>query len=331
LGILTGGDVETAIDHSLQAVAIASSGNLDEIRAYAEASLAQIYVIAGRLCEAIKVGERALATFEALGNLWGAFRTICQTQPAALALGEWQTGLDYCRRALEHGETLKDLRIKVVGLWRTGAVHVHRGDAERGVQYCNEALALGALPFDAAMAKAVRGYGKIKAGQLDPGIADLEEAVAWFANLRLRYTYARYAVWLAEGHLRRGDCTAARDLIEDVLRTSRNTGYLQLEGVASWLMGECLAPEAPTAAEPHVEKAIAILERIGARNDLARAMVTRAALRQAAGDPATARRLLDRAQAIFKALGTLDEPARVDAAYGALDRGARIRTIIDLG
>ena len=207
-------------------------------------------MIAGRLREAIEVGERALATFEALGNLWWAFRTICQIQSAALALGEWQTGLDYCRRALEHGETLKDLRIKVVGLWRTGAVHVYRGDAKQGVQYCNEALALGALPFDAAMAKAVRGYGKIKAGQLDAGIADLEEAVAWFANLRLRYTYARYAVWLAEGHLRRGDRAAARDLVEDVLRTSRNTGYLQLEGVASLLMSECSRAKAPATPSP---------------------------------------------------------------------------------
>jgi class 3 adenylate cyclase/tetratricopeptide (TPR) repeat protein len=324
LGILTGGEVEIAIDHSLQAVAIASAANLDEIRAYAESSLAQIYVIAGRLRDAIEVGERALATFEALGNLWGAFRTICQTQPAALALGEWQTGLDYCRRALEHGETLRDLRIKVVGLWRTGAVHVHRGDAKQGVQYCNEALALGALPFDAAMAKAVRGYGKIKAGQLDPGIADLEEAVAWFANLRLRYTYARYGVWLAEGHLRRGDRAAARDLIEDLLRTTHSTGYRQLEGVACCLMGECLAAEAPTAAEPHVEKAMEILARIGARNDLARAMVTRAALRQTAGDSPAAHRLLDEAQAIFTTLGTLDEPARVEAARAALERGEPI-------
>ncbi|MBV9200259.1 MAG: hypothetical protein JOY83_11115, partial [Alphaproteobacteria bacterium] len=327
LGILTGGEVQAAIDQSLQAVATASAAGLDEIRAYAEASLAQIYVIAGSLREAIEVGERALSTFETLGNLWGAFRTICQIQPAALALGEWQASLDYCRRALEHGETLKDLRIKVVGLWRTGAVHVHRGDAKQGIECCDEALALGALPFDAAMARAVRGYGKIKAGQLDAGIADLDEAVAWFANLRLRYTYARYAVWLAEGHLRRGERAAARDLIEDVLRTSRNTGYLQMEGVASWLMGECLAAESPAAAEPYVERAMAILERIGARNDLARAMMTRAALRQAAGDIATARQLLDGAEAIFQALGTLDEPVRVQAARAALGRGSAIRLL----
>jgi hypothetical protein len=68
-------------------------------------------------------------------------------------------------------------------------------------------------------------------------------------------------------------------------------------------MGECLAPEAPVSAEPYVETAMEILERIGARNDLARAMVTRAALHQVAGDLATARELLVQAGAIFHELG----------------------------
>ena len=103
---------------------------------------------------------------------------------------------------------------------------------------------------------------------------------------------------------------------------------MQLEGVASWLLGECLASDAPASAERHVEKAIKILARIGARNDLARAMVTRAALRQAAGDTPGAHRLLDEAQAIFKTLGTLDEPARVEAARDALDRDAPIPLLV---
>jgi hypothetical protein len=131
-------------------------------------------------------------------------------------------------------------------------------------------------------------------------------------------------LWLAEGHLRRSDHAAARSLIKDVLETSRTMGYLHYEGLACWLTGECLAPEAPAVAEPYVESAIDILERIGARNDLARAMVTRAALHQAAGDVATARGLLDQAFAIFQTLGTLDEPARVKAALVALDRGSPI-------
>ena len=324
LGVLTGGQPDIAIDHCNDAARLATETGLDEIKAFAESCLTQVYLFLGRLREAIETGERALASCEALGNLWWACRTIWQLQPTAMALGEWDRSLEYCRRALDYGEVLKDHRIKVVGLWRTGAVHVRRGDAERGVQYCNEALVLGALPFDAAMAKAVRGYGQIKMGELDAGIADLDEAVAWLANLRLRYTYALYGVWLAEGHLRRGDRSVARDMIEEVLRTTHSTGYRQLEGMACWLMGECLAAEAPTAAEPHVVKAMEILARIGARNDLARAMVTRAALRHAAGDTPAAHRLLDEAQAIFKTLGTLDEPARVEAARAALARGEPI-------
>jgi hypothetical protein len=53
-------------------------------------------------------------------------------------------------------------------------------------------------------------------------------------------------------------------------------------------------------------------------------MVTRAALRQAAGDITTARQLLDEAETIFRGLGTLDEPARVEAARAALDRSSAI-------
>jgi len=77
--------------------------------------------------------------------------------------------------------------------------------------------------------------------------------------------------------------------------------------------------------------AMGILERIGARNDLARAMITRAALRQTAGDVATARALLDRARAMFYELGTLDEPARVEAALTALDSGSSIPLLVALG
>jgi len=322
--ILTGGRPDIAIDHCNKAAGFASTAGLDDIKAFAESCLAQVYLTAGRFREAIESGERALACFEALGNLWWAGRTITHLSPAALALGEWDRSLNYCRRVLEYGSTLNDVRLRVIGLWRMGAGYIYQGNLERGLQCCNEALELGPLPFDAAMAKGIRGYGEIKSGRVDAGIADLIESVAWLKSFRLRYTHAHYALRLAEGYLRRGDHAIARPLIENVLETSRQTGYPHFEGLASWLLGECDAPEAPASAEPYVVTAMEILGRIGARNDLARAIVTRAALRQANGDLTTARRLLDEADAIFQTLGTLDEPARVERARAALDRGASI-------
>jgi tetratricopeptide (TPR) repeat protein len=205
-----------------------------------------------------------------------------------------------------------------------GMTYSYQGNPERGAQYCSEALALGPLPYDAATAKGARGYAEIRAGRVEAGIADLREAVAWLDRSNLRYPRWRFSLLLSEGYLRAADRTAARSLAEDVLEQSRGMGYLHFEGMASWLMGECLSPEDPSSAELYVENAMDILGQVGARNDLARAMVTRAALRQAAGDVAAARALLDRAYTIFQTLGTLDEPLRVEAARAALDRGAPI-------
>ncbi len=322
--IMTGGQPDIAIDHCNIAAKISAAAGLEEIRAYAEACLALAYLTAGRFREAIESGEHALGTFEALQNWWWAVRTISDLSPAATALGEWEKSLGYCRRAIELGTTIKDVRHRVIGLWRMGVTYIHQGDPERGITYCNEALALHPLPYDAATAKGARGYGKIRAGQVDAGIADLEEALAWLESSRLSYTRWRFGGYLAEGHLRRGDRAAARALVEGMLEQTRVVGYRHLEGMACWLMGECLAPEGPDSAERYVTMAMEILGRIGAHNDLARAMVTRAALRQVAGDFAAAGQLLDQAGAIFRELGTLDEPARVEAARAALDRGSPI-------
>jgi class 3 adenylate cyclase/tetratricopeptide (TPR) repeat protein len=314
----SGGRPDVAIEHCRRAAEIASAFSLDEINAISESCLAQVYMIAGKLHEALDAGERALAIFEARGTRWWAGRTLWHLTSIANYLGDWEASLNYCRRGIEHGVALQDLRLKVVGWTRLGLAHIQQGDIERGLECCNEALALAPLPRDAAWARVILGYGKIKVGRLDEGIAELSEGLAWFESSHMRWTHTIGAVWLAEGYLRRGDRAGARPLIERVLATSRATGYLHYEGRACWLMGEYLADDAPAAAEDHVETAMRIFESVGARNDLAKAMVTRAVLRQRAGDFAAARQLFEQARGIFQTLDTRGEFARIDAALAGL-------------
>jgi class 3 adenylate cyclase/tetratricopeptide (TPR) repeat protein len=323
----SGSSPGVAIEHCREATNIASASGLNDISAFAESCLAQVYVVAGRLRDAVVAGEHALSSFETRGDRWWAGRTLWHLSTATGYLGEWDRSLGYLRRGLEHGIALDDLRLKAVGWLRTGIVQIVRGDVDRGIESCSEALALGPIPREAAWARAGRGYGKIKAGQIDAGIAELNEAFTWFENSQLRFTRLLFAMWLAEGHLRRGDPAAARPLIEDALNTSRTTGYLHYEGRACWLMGECLAAEGSPSAEDQVENAMRILDHVGAQNDLAKAMLTRAALRQRGGDISMARQLLDEAYRIFGKLGTLDEPTRVAAALSALDGGLQIRLL----
>src|SRR6516162_10246596 len=266
---VSGGRPDTAVAHCREAVEIASASGLVEINAFAESCLSQVYLIAGAPRDAIESGQRALSSFEARGNPWWAALTLWFLSMGANYLGEWEANIEYCRRALELGITYNDTRLKVVSWSRMGSAYIQRGDVERGLQCCEEALALSPIPRDLALAKAIRGYGQIKSGRIDAGVAELSEALGWFENSHMRYTYLRYALWLAEGYLNRGDHVLARQLIQDGLRTCRERGYFHLEALWHWVMGECLALEAPPAAANHLETAIGTFELIGAQNDFA--------------------------------------------------------------
>ena len=319
---LTGSPAALAIEHCREAAAIASAARCDDLEGFIHSCAVQAYVVAGELRAAIESGDRAVAILEAQGNLWWACRTLWNTAQAAIYLGEWEASKAYCRVSLAHASTLDDPRLKVVGLYRLGSAYICQGDIERGLLCCEEALSLNPLPFDIAMAKVFRGYGKIRAGRPDAGIADLTEAIAWFERSRLHHVRVTPALRLAEGYLSRGELGTARALIEDVLTISRAKGYRYVEGLAHRLLADCLSQASPADAAEHVDNARRIFASADARNDLAKALVTRAGLSQNSGDLASARELLNEAAAIFKALGTLDEPIRVKEALGAIERGS---------
>jgi len=313
LHILTSSRPEIAIAYCREASALAEAGGVDVIRASADACLAQAYVCTGALWEAVTAGEQALTIFEEHGHIWWACRTLWHLSTAANALGEWERGLAYCRRALEHGEAVGDLRLKVVGWCRTGSTHIQLGAPEKGLQCCAEALALAPSPYDMAFIQAVRGYGLVKAGQIDTGTAELSAAVAWLAQSCLGYPHAVFALFLGDAYLRQGERGKARTLCEIVLAASQQAGYYHLAGVAKRLLGEALVPEEPEAAAVHLAEAVHILWELGARNEVAKAWVAQATLRQATGDAAGAQQLLTQALDLFATLGTRDEPGRVRA------------------
>jgi tetratricopeptide (TPR) repeat protein len=318
LHTLTGSRPEVAIAYCREAAAIADTGGFDDIRAFAEACLAQVHVFAGTLWEAVATGERALATFEASGNIWWACRALSQLSPAANLLGDWRRSLEYCRRVLEHGLAVDDLRLKVIGWWRTGSTHIQQGDAALGLQCCEAALALSPTPFDVAMIQANRGRALVKVGQVERGIAELAAAVAWFEQSHLCYTRSLFALWLGDVYLSQGKWFQARALAEEILATCQEAGYRHLAGVAERCLGESLMAEDLTAAARHLEAAVQILEEVGARNEVAKALVAQAKLHQKAGDVSGARCLLERALTLFETLGTLDEPHRVQALLATL-------------
>jgi len=318
---LTGARPEVPMTYCQEAIALADLGGLDDMRAFAQGCLAQAYVVVGRLREAVDVGERALAFFEAHGNVWWACRILWHLSTACNAIGEWGRGFAYCRRALEHGQSVNDLRLKVVGWYRTGSTHTLRGNPEAAVQCFDEALKLSPIPFDAALARGFKGFALAKAGKIEDGIGLLKDAVAWLEQSRIPYSSSFVNACLAESHLRAQQLTLAREVATALLETCRQLGYCHLEGWAQRLLGECAIADDPETAAAHLERAAEILERVGARNELAKTLVAQATLRFANRDRATARQLLERALAIFGELETIDGPDRARHLLAALDAG----------
>jgi class 3 adenylate cyclase/tetratricopeptide (TPR) repeat protein len=314
---LTGATPAVSIAYCRQAWTIADAGGFEHLRAFADCSLSHVYLAAGALAGALEAGERALAIFEERGDVWWACRALWALSPVANALGQWQRSLDYCRRALEHGTALNDLRMKVVGWLRLGSTHVQRGDAEAGLACCAAALQLGPIPFDAAMVKTVRGYGLVKSGAVDDGLAELSEAVAWFDRSGLLYTRSLVATWLVESRLRAGQREGLDGMLHDILRTAAD-GYRHLEGIAQRLLGEWHLDDDRAAAAGHLDAAAAIFGEIGARNEHAKTLLAHGLLCQRNGDLDRSRELFEAARATFEELDTRDELQRASALLAGL-------------
>jgi class 3 adenylate cyclase/tetratricopeptide (TPR) repeat protein len=316
---LTGGPPEVAIAHCAQAVAIAERSGLLELCAFAESCLAQVYVFAGELGRGLEVGERALRTFEALGNRWWAGRTLAHLAAAANALGQWDRAVSYCQRALSHGMAVDDLRLKVSALLRMGLTHIQKGEVATGFERCEEAQALSPTPYDAAALRGVRAYGLIKVGRLAEAIAELKDTLDWYARSNLRFTRYQFTLWLGEAYLDADERGLARSAAEEVLAATEEMGYRHLEALARRLLGECLLSVDTAAASPHLSAAVEAFRRSGARNHLAKALGSQAALLRRQGDIPGARAALEESLAIFEEIGTLDEPRRVRDVLAMLD------------
>jgi class 3 adenylate cyclase/tetratricopeptide (TPR) repeat protein len=305
----TGSPPDVSIGYCREAARIASEAGLIELQAYANCCLAHVSVLAGSLDDAMAAGARALPVFENARNIHWACRTLWGMSMAANAIGDWSSGLDICKRALDHGRKAEDNRLIVVGWMRTGSTLIFQGQPGEGIACCDTALSLAPSPYDARMIRSIRAYGRLRAGEgVDLAVEELSEATAWFQQSKLQYTWTYFSLWLTEGHLRLGQADQAAELAGRALSAAETYGYRHLEGLAHRIIAESMLHADLSRARRHAEQAIQLLKSVGARNDLAKARVVQASLA-----PTEAPAQLAEALREFRALGTVDEIARTES------------------
>lgn len=271
LGSITGAATRQAIGHCEAASAIAKASNLEVLGARADCCLAQAHFGEGALLTAIEVGERALAVFEMQGDVWWSCRALAQLNPAANAAGDWSRSLAYCQQAIDHGRRSNDLRLKVSSFIRLASTQIQLGDFEAGLRNCEVAESFKPVEYDAAALRAIRGYGRIKAGQVQLGVADVRQSLAWFTASSQRFTQAQFSTWMAEGLMALGELGSAVDILRGVLASSDAIGYPYLSAIANRMLAACLRDSDPSVAARHLRDAIHLCKKVGARAELEKA------------------------------------------------------------
>ncbi|MEO8857896.1 MAG: adenylate/guanylate cyclase domain-containing protein [Burkholderiaceae bacterium] len=307
LGSITGGAAETSIRHGGRASAIAKTAGLEDVGAWADCSLAQVWMGTGELRRAIEVGERALEVFERRGDRWWACRALAQLSPTAIALGEWDRSLAYCRRALEHGIAMNDLRLKVSAFIRLASTQIQRGDWRAGLAHCKEAEDLAPLQYDAAALRAIRGHGLVKSGELAEGVAQISEALAWYDRSHQRYTHAQFSTWLADSLLRSSRIEEAAAVISGLLASTREHGYRYLEAVALRLHARCLMRVDAQGATRSLQLAMEITQAIDARCELAKTWLVATSFANTLVDAGLVDEVRARARGVLLAMGASED------------------------
>jgi tetratricopeptide (TPR) repeat protein len=126
---------------------------------------------------------------------------------------------------------------------------------------------------------------------------------------------------LGEGYWLTGEYDKARQMLEECLELAERCGMKSYIGIAHRLLAEIALKIDPAQAEPHFERAIAILREIKSENELPKAYAGYGRFHKQQGNMAQAREYLTKALEIFERLGTLIEPDKVREDLARLPDG----------
>ena len=194
--------------------------------------------------------------------------------------------------------------------------YLSQGDLTQASAYGELAVEQAPTPVDKACADSALAWVWCRIGEAQRGVETLAQVATTLQGAGFVWGETFTALMLGEGYWLAGEYDRARQTLEALLDPAEEHGMRLSLASAHRFLGEiALTPnpaqrEAPLAA-PHFERSIAILQQIGAENELALTYAGYGRLHQQHGDLAQARAYLTRALAIFERLGTLREPDRI--------------------
>jgi len=310
------GRLEQAITTLTKAVALCEAAGNAEDAAQAYVILQWSYVFTGDYDQVLALKERAIQALEQHMNVRYYVWSHAAVSWALTGLGRWEEAVALGRRALHIGETYTDGSLISFAAWSLSFACTSQGDLAQACTYGELAVQQAPTPGDKAWAEAFLAWAWCRVGEVSRSVEVQARSVATQRGVGFVWGAHLSALWLGEAYWLAGAYDSARQTLEALLTPAEQHGMRLILASAHRHLGEVALTTNPTQREaplaaPHFERSMAILQQIGAENELALAYAGYGRLHQQQGDLAQARAYLTRALAIFERLGTLREPDRI--------------------
>jgi tetratricopeptide (TPR) repeat protein len=266
----------------------------------------------GRLREGVEHGRQAVTLLEKTDERWWLGAAHWGVAFSYGFMGEFTAALEAAARADTVGDGIGDPRLRAYAAWTTGWIRAAMGEWDAGIEACRRSLEHSPDPVNTADAMSFLGYAYLGKGEIDQAIALLTRANEQWRRFRHRPMLGWFTAVLAEACLAAGRLDEARDLAAAAVALTREAAFPYGVGVAERAAGRVTRAEGRwPAAEAQCNEARRTFEAIEARHEAAATRLDLALIAHAQDDRAAAARHLGDAATVFRGSGVPFYQARL--------------------
>jgi tetratricopeptide (TPR) repeat protein len=300
------GQLGSALEFAEKSLALAESLRDESLIVWPSNLLGRIYTVIGDYVKGSAMLQRCVGILERLGNRSELAMASSILGVSLAAIGEFDRALKFSEQGLTLARESQNLPAEAANLYYQAIVFEQQGRWDRLVESARAGLEiaqrLGDL-FRVYVLNAVLGYGLVRLGEAQPGIATIERGIGLAGQLGTTYLLSWALCWLSDAYLSEGQVDQALDAASRALTLSSPGSDAYGASRAARCYGDALSRKDPgrlEEAERNVESAIRLQLDKGMRPQAAISFVSHARLLRARSEDDGARSLLDRADKLFE-------------------------------
>jgi DNA-binding SARP family transcriptional activator len=301
-GLVVLGETEAAEQHARLSLECATACGDRRAIGFAHGILAYLCAMHGHWVEGVQHGTKSMELAVGESDMPEApVLAAVNTHLNYLWLGDWQNALASARYAAANAERADSQRGRSLAACAEALVCVQLERWQPALDAAQRALETSTTPLTFVHALWVQARAQMGSGQIKPALAVLEHMCTQIELHDARSLLVLVTTTLAEAKLQDGDAIAAQQLAAKIMSDAATGPNPLMHGMVLRVVGLAeLALGQLAAAREHMDAARSILERLGARIELARTRVCMADIELAHGERLAAVAQLRLAQALYR-------------------------------